>query len=152
MNMLILVRHGSYDYNTKRLDKIGEKQMYGLANNIKKIIVGKTVVLVSSSASMAVDSAEIISQMLNLSYEKDGKFLSDSQFQENLPLAYKKIQELGKEHEVVIVVTHHEYCKYLPQFILLKKFKRYTCYTVTECGRAVILSFNRKSIEFLSNN
>lgn len=152
MNTLILVRHGEYNHETERLDNVGEVQINGLAINIEKIIkTKKTVALVSSNAAMAVDSAEIIAKKLCLSFKTEDIFFSNSEWY-NLPQAFKKIQEIGENNEVVIVVTHHEYCKYLPQHIVFNKFKRYLYYTVTECGRAVILNLSRKSIEFLSNN
>jgi phosphohistidine phosphatase SixA len=121
MKLLILVRHGERgdDYH------IGEKgrlQISALGVNLKRIIDGMKVKILSSSALRAVDSAEILARQFGVKEfmrhdllwsgtdkKIDPRFPGDEQYQELVELL-----QADDGCDVVIVVTHLEFTEDFP--------------------------------------
>ncbi|MFH1212055.1 MAG: phosphoglycerate mutase family protein [Candidatus Woesearchaeota archaeon] len=66
MKHLFVARHGSYGKDG-RINDAGREQMKALAAVIKGILVGSPAHIVSSTASRALDSAQVLAEELGLS-------------------------------------------------------------------------------------
>lgn len=67
MKHLLLARHGDYDGGSKRLNERGREQAIRLSEAILECWGDVPLVLVTSTAPRAIDSAEAIAKRLGLS-------------------------------------------------------------------------------------
>lgn len=113
MKKLVLARHGDYgdDYC---LNELGKKQMRLLAEELKKHTNCDKVVILSSTADRARQSAEVLSEVLGVEHQLHELLWSDCNHRED----YKKALELIRAHkegaEIIIIVTHLEYVEGFP--------------------------------------
>lgn len=121
VGLLIVLRHGHYNPNFSLSDK-GK-------DDIKKIteiiaLLSKdydNIVILSSLANRAMETAEIISKRLNVDIKPSKLLWSDSQHTENVTAALELILPyVNRVDTLVIAVTHSE-CMSLPIFVAAAK-------------------------------
>ncbi len=114
MKKLIIVRHGAYDENSGDLNGPGRNQIEALGVEIKaKHTNGVKPLILTSTVTRAVQSAEILGQILETAIEPNEVLWSSS----NRSPKVDEVLELLLSHEendVVILVTHLEYTEELP--------------------------------------
>ncbi len=117
MHKLVIVRHGLYTTHSDRmgLTPEGKKQIGLLARQIQRAAEGyMTISLLTSSLGRALDSAKIIGEILDVEYQSSKLLRSDdSLYRTDIPAALDLIKAQDPI-DMVIVVTHHEYCIGLP--------------------------------------
>ena len=120
MTDLIIVRHGDYD-EKGRISSDGVQQMKNLVPAILTWVTPqrkKDILLLSSPAPRAEDSAKVLAEGLDLPYETDESLWSDKNHAYDcdrlLDFIEKKCNEKS-ESCVVILVTHIEYIHFLPR-------------------------------------
>lgn len=105
LDKLILVRHGSYDRETADLDPEGVEQVTYLGNALKAHIVPGSTVIYSSPIERALQSAQILSQILSLEVVEAFQLGPRGAMTE--PHAVEVMELIGsKPAKVVILVTH----------------------------------------------
>ena len=115
MQDLVSARHGKY--SGARLNDRGKEQMRTLADYIEKIMYGRSIYLVTSTAPRAIDSGEIIADRFGLtdfesldylwagpgcpanSYEKDESENSDKKL-------VAIVEDRRKKADGIVVVSH----------------------------------------------
>lgn len=71
MKKLALVRHGEYDRETGHINSWGREQLNAVGMSLKSVMLpGETNLILSSSCPRAVDSAEIIADILYASFQR----------------------------------------------------------------------------------
>lgn len=151
MNKLIIVRHGEYGPDD-RLNSRGRAHIEKLSNNLKQLIGDETVLILSSIAVRAVESAEIIAAALGVEFEKFELLWSESMHPEDFPGAYKLIQERKEGADVLIVVTHLEYANYFPSHFARMEWgseKYIDIEDDVEKGEAVIIDCIKQTLTLL---
>lgn len=125
MKFLIVVRHGEYDedYN---LDHDGRCQIQGLSEKLKEFVNGNETLLLSSPAPRAIQSAQIISEILGMPAEEHDILWSDNDHFRDFDGLRMILRERKSEAEVIIIVTHLEYVEGFPLY-----------FAVNELGMAV---------------
>jgi phosphohistidine phosphatase SixA len=113
MKKLVIARHGSYGHDDC-LDDFGKKQIRLLAEELKKLINGDKVVILSSTAERARQSAEILAEVLVVEHQLHELLWSDCDH----PHSHQKALELVRSHkegaDIIILVTHLEYGEGFP--------------------------------------
>lgn len=147
MKKLIIVRHGVYNKSAKKLTAEGEAQIKSVASELSGILLGHTAIILSSPAPQAEQSAELLKDDLGIdTLEFDETLQADKTHLCNTPKAFDLIQEQQKKHgaSVVIVVTHLQYCNYLPNFahMQIKKIKK--SFPQIEKGGKLIIDFEEQ--------
>lgn len=124
MKKLVVVRHGDYedeDNDDEKLSSLGEKQIAQLAEKLESHLNGFSVVILSSTALRARQSAEILVDKFGAAFEgldllwsgEGGKsFGTFMDFKKLL----KMIEERKEQAEVYVLVTHYEYIEDFPMF------------------------------------
>ena len=107
MKRLYVVRHGFYD-SRDRLSKEGKEQMIGLAEKIHITLDEVSVLILSSSAPRASDSAKEIGDVLQIGFEEFEELWSDDFHHGDWKKSYALIEERGVDIDIVIVVTHRD--------------------------------------------
>ncbi|MCX6812263.1 MAG: histidine phosphatase family protein [Candidatus Berkelbacteria bacterium] len=121
MKKLVIVRHGDYCYSDGEnvLSHAGEDQIRELIEKLvaENVIInsGGELVILSSTARRAVDSAKIIAEALGVRCNFNEILWSESFRIENLPGALELVRQL-ESADTVIMVTHYKYTKYFPQY------------------------------------
>ena len=64
MQEIFLVRHGSYDYNTGRLNEVGREQSQQALRELVALGAGNVALVLSSDAPRALETSEIIAEGL----------------------------------------------------------------------------------------
>lgn len=111
---LVLVRHGDRIYGEDVLSGFGRCQMESLAAELAKRFTGQRIALLSSSAHRALISAEIIGKALEVTPVAYDLLWSESSRPQKEYEALELIQRHQDSCDVVVVVTHLEYCSALP--------------------------------------
>ncbi|MFA5157745.1 MAG: hypothetical protein WC451_00945 [Patescibacteria group bacterium] len=114
MEKLIVARHGSYGGD--HLNSRGVEEINRLSQGLQQVIGGGSVVILSSTAARAVESAKIMSEILGVPFSSHEILWSDDRHRENLPAALRLVQSRENEADVVVLVTHFEYAEQLPTF------------------------------------
>jgi hypothetical protein len=118
MKYLILVRHGSYDKYDGRISSFGKECISNLTRNKLKGVVdsNEKTIIISSTAPRALDSAEIISDVLNIEFEENTILWSDAEHRKNFDNVLEMVRSYKEETDVLILVTHLEYVESFPCF------------------------------------
>lgn len=151
MRLLIVVRHGNYDdeYN---LSPKGREQMQKLAESLQSLTNGNKVLLLSSTAKRASQSAEVISQMLSVSFEEHEILWSENCHPENKPSLLEFVRARKQEAEIVILITHLEYADSFPAYFAREELKinlGNTWPPEPEKGQACLIDCISKSFQLL---
>lgn len=115
MKKLIIARHGAYG-DDLNLSPFGQQQMMSLAKQIKGHINGDRVVILSSTAPRAQQSAEILAQHLGVIHQLHDLLWSDSDHPHDHHEALKLVRTHKDSVDVIVLVTHLEYGEEFPQF------------------------------------
>ena len=122
MKKLILVRHGTDEGGRNgHLTESGRKEIADLAEKLAPHINGASVLMLSSTALRALDSAEIFFKRLNIAFEPVGLLWSGGGGVVcGIGEDYKQTLELLNSHpvqaDIVVLVTHYEYVQGFPTF------------------------------------
>ena len=115
MKHLVVVRHGYYEDG--RLTASGRQQIEGLGAILAERLKGSSIVLLSSTATRAMETSEILARHLgDVAFEEHGALHSggmqfhDGQEQKVLRL----VEERGQTHDVVVLSTHLEFIDFFP--------------------------------------
>ncbi len=121
MKKLIVVRHGQYD-NTGHLSDAGHEQIRVLASKLKKLIdENMSIVVLTSPASRARESADIISNVLGVKTEESDVLLSEGILHPmNLSRALEFVKSKDKT-DIIILVTHFDYVADFPKYFSEKE-------------------------------
>jgi phosphohistidine phosphatase SixA len=123
LNKLLIVRHGDYDERTNALNEVGKKQMSDLGEQIREIKDKEklSTLIITSTAFRAVESAEILTGIINAPVEKNNLLFyytpSPKTSATDLQAISNLIDLKGKNIDMLILVTHIELCRELPVFI-----------------------------------
>ncbi len=115
MKKLVIIRHGDYDANG-HLSEEGIDQITALAQLLKKEVAGRSVLILSSIADRASESATIIADTLGISFESHRLLWSEKRRPVDFPALLRLIRERENEVEFIVLVTHREYCEDFPLF------------------------------------
>lgn len=120
LKKLVFVRHGSYGHDF-HLNDHGHKQMDVAAEKIGPLLQEhRSVLLIVSTTLRAVESAEDLKKHFNFDSCEESKLFSDNGW--DIQAGIKVILERGKQHDMIVVVSHLEYCEYLPYDFMKKVF------------------------------
>lgn len=115
MQRLIIVRHGEYGGND-RLSEYGKEQITQLGEKLKATVNGGRVVILSSVAARAVDSAEILGKTFGVEFEQHDVLWSENRHRENLPKALELVRSKKDDADILVLVTHLEYVERFPSY------------------------------------
>jgi len=149
MQKLVIVRHGHYD-KKDQLSADGKEQIYFLTEQLGPHLDGGSLLILSSTADRAWQSAEILAEAFNVPYEKHEILLSDEDHFEDLAKALELVQSREEEADVIILVTHHEYAKYFPYHYAKHVFDDLWEYQAIDKGDAWIIDCQDKTRELIS--
>ena len=113
---LILVRHGQYD-NAGHLTDYGREKIKILAKKLKQLVDDEMLVVVlASPAERTSESAEVISKMFGVEFEKTDSLLSEGAlYPMNLSRALELVKSKDKA-DIIILVTHFDYVADFPKY------------------------------------
>jgi phosphohistidine phosphatase SixA len=121
LKKLFIIRHGNYGPD-ERLNATGVSQMENLVPILKSHITEhEKVIILSSSAPRAEDSAKVISKGMGIAFEKHSEFWSDEKHHQDNRRAKLLLEQKTKERmaDTIILITHCEYAKELAWYIAL---------------------------------
>lgn len=141
MKTLILVRHGSYKQVEERrlLSDVGRAQIGALSQKLKAICE-EAILVFSSPALRAVESAEILCGVLNTSW-KECEFISTDYGWYSKELLEMVVSRMD-ECETMILVTHLECIEHFGHYFASKIWNQHSL--VPECvdlekGEAIVI-------------
>ena len=149
MERLVLIRHGSYADEDERINDDGRKQMTLLAERLRELN-GSSVLLLSSTAPRALDSAEVLSGLLEIPIEEHAILWSDIDHPMNFKKTLDLIRESGGRAQTLLVVTHLDYAKYFPGYFAQEEWAISIRSFDVWKGQAVILDCIQKTVQLLS--
>ena len=150
MKLLVVVRHGAYD-DDLNLNHRGKDQIQGLSEKLKDFVNGNKILLLSSPAPRASQSAQIISEKLGVPVEEHAILWSDSDHWENFDGLLKIVKKRKSEAEVIILVTHLEYVEGFPNHFARNELDMDTDYPpVPSKGEACLVDCINKSFQLIS--
>ncbi len=121
MKKLVIVRHGAYG-PSEGLNDIGKQQIRLLGEQLGNIISGDSIMIFTSTAERAHQSAEILGKIFGVKNQLCEFLHSDCEHKED----HQKVLELVCTHkdsaDVVILVTHLEYGENFPLYFAMREF------------------------------
>lgn len=119
---LFLIRHGDPNYdkdqNDLGLSDSGKEQINKLALVLSKNLGKRPVILWTSSAPRAIETAEIIKKFLNVEmFEMKEKLWSDNKHTQDFEWFEKEINRHHQNKSVLIIISHLEYVQRFPSFL-----------------------------------
>lgn len=151
LTRLFVIRHADYnDY--LRISIKGHQQMLELLEKLKRRIhyLDDRMYLISSTAQRALDSANVILEGFMTGFSPEELFWSDNGHPQNYQAAFDRIVKIGSEKfNVLVIVTHLEYCNYLPHMIAEKIMGIKAPSIKIEKGQCCMIDFKTKTIELL---
>lgn len=111
MKKLFVVRHGTYGRDD-RLNDLGQEEIQALGEKLEKFTEGETVLILSSTADRARQSAEILAKLLDVeSFEQHEVLWSEASHPQDFPGALSLIRKYKDTADIIILVTHLEYAE-----------------------------------------
>ena len=144
MKQLILVRCGQYEDG--HLTDEGVETMIKAGAKIMPLVPDLVVRLISAETSRAIESAEVIGNMISKSVEVYSELYAAEE-DDRLPdcnAAEELLTELGNNCEVIIAVVSREYIETLPAHLLRKEIQ-----TSLNRGDCLIIDFEREEVSYL---
>ncbi|MFA6475835.1 MAG: phosphoglycerate mutase family protein [Candidatus Paceibacterota bacterium] len=132
MKDIVAARHCAYDgdpeLKTDRLSEYGREQAWALAEELKEVVGEYPVTIVSSTANRAVETAQILEEVLHAKLETSDVLNQDVTRHFN----YGRVKEIldAKEKEgavILILVTHKPFAKSIATY-----FWRMTAFSTVE--------------------
>lgn len=157
MKHLFMVRHGIYG-GDDRINDGGRWQMKRLSRDIKQVLCGGSVYLVSSTAPRALDSSEVLAAELALPPEfEQVPYLwsgddspSDSFYHNpNLDRLIEIVDERREKADGLVMVTHLEVVESFPTFFLEREFGQNRHIERVAKGRAVHFDLEQRTYQTL---
>lgn len=115
MKQLIVVRHGQYGYDG-RLNDCGRVQIGALADKLRSLINGVTVMILTSTVDRARESAEILGSAFGVGFEEHEILWSENSHPEDLPGTLELVRSRKDNADVLVLVTHYEYVEEFPSY------------------------------------
>lgn len=115
MKKLILVRHGEYD-KQKQLSLAGKQQIRDLCVRLQPHIAGHSVIILSSTAPRAIQSAHVMAEILSAPVEPYPILWVDNFHSSNMEGVAALVEYNGHRADVVILMTHLEYVESFPSY------------------------------------
>jgi phosphohistidine phosphatase SixA len=146
MKQLILVRYGQYKEG--HLTEEGVETMMRAGEKVQPFISGRSVRLLAAETPRAIESAEVIGEMINKSVEVYSELYAAEE-DEKLPdceLAENLLVELGHNCDVLVAIVSREYIETLPSYLLKKDLK-----TSLERGDCLVIDFDTNGISYLKS-
>lgn len=152
MKKLIIVRHGDYDFKYQ-LNDTGRNQIKRLADKLYSQINTSSIIILSSIAARARQSAEIIVEKFKIDSFKEYDFLEslggslkDDQVTKTLDL----IHSVEDKFDIVFLVIHYEFVESFPKIFgkkfLNTDFERHSI----KIGNAWLIDCKNKTIEHIT--
>jgi phosphohistidine phosphatase SixA len=119
METLVIARHGEYDHSRGSLSLEGRQRMAKLALCLYPYLYCRKVIILTSTATRAVESAHIIKLIQDVKELEQHEILwSDREDGRSAHPAevLRLIRTKREAYEVVILVTHYEYCEEFPSY------------------------------------
>jgi len=149
MNLLFVVRHGDYDRD-RNLSSLGADSIHELSNQLRNFINGEKILILSSPAPRAFQSAKIISEKLGVPVEEHEILWSDSDHLPDLDGLLEIIKERKTEAEVIILVTHFEYVEIFPGYFARNELGiDNVCPPVPSKGEACLIDCTNKRLQLI---
>jgi phosphohistidine phosphatase SixA len=145
MKKLLIARHGNYDRDY-RLNEYGKKQMTELAEFLQTGLDGDSLLILSSPAPRASDSADVMAKMLKTGFEEVEELWDDNRHRGDPKKSYEIIKARGADVDVVIAITHMEFTEYLPRYFI-KDLGIDTLCTEIGQGKAWEIDFEKRKVE-----
>ncbi|MFA5188157.1 MAG: histidine phosphatase family protein [Patescibacteria group bacterium] len=145
MKTLIIVRHG--DYYGPHLSDCGRNQMKALGEKLQAIINGSSVLLFTSIAGRAKESAEVLGTVLGIGFEEHEILWSECDHREDLPGTLKLVRSRKDEADVLILVTHYEYVDEFPSYFAIQELGVQLRSKLIGKGEACVLDCQQKTLE-----
>lgn len=120
MKKLVLVRHGSYG-GDDHLSSDGRRQIEALAKKLKTFVNGASIVILTSIADRARESAEILSSFFGVEHEQHEILWSENSHPEDFNGTLELIRSNSNKGDILILVTHYEYVEYFPSYFAEKE-------------------------------
>lgn len=144
MKQLILVRYGQYEDG--HLTDEGVETMIKAGAKIMPLVPDLVVRLVAAETFRAIESAEVIGNMISKSVEVYSELYAAEE-DDRLPncnAAEELLTELGNNCDVIIAVVSREYIETLPAHLLRKEIQ-----TSLNRGDCLIIDFGREEVSYL---
>lgn len=148
MKRLVVVRHGEYG-SGDHLNEEGRAQMNALAEKLKPLFSGCSVLVLTSTANRARESAEILTAAFSAACEAHEILLSESSHQEDLPGVYELVRSRQDLADVVMLVTHLEYARDFPSYFGEKQLETHWHQGELEKGEAKVIDCEFKTIRYV---
>lgn len=144
MKYLIVARHGQYG-NDDRLDNVGRNQVSDLAKEIKNLQGMSRVIILSSTAARAFESAEILAKQLDAPLETHEILNTDiSDYDPIGVLGLVRSKRNGTD--TIVLVTHLEYVEYLPKYFAREELQVELPSHIIGYGKAWVIDCERKTL------
>lgn len=148
LKLLVVVRHGHYDDDYK-LSQYGRERVRRLAEKLKSKINSNSILLLSSVAKRASQSADVISKVLGVPFEEHEILWAENRHPEDIPGLLQFIKARKNEAEVMILVTHLEYACSFPFHFAHSELGMDTLPPSPEKGEAFLINCLDRSFELL---
>ena len=113
MRRLIIVRHGRYRTDGS-LSLFGRESIRELVCRLESLVDEGPILVLSSSAKRAYESANILAEALEADFESSDVLWSEQYRPARPDTVLSMILSRADDYETVIVVTHLEYVQTLP--------------------------------------
>lgn len=118
MRHILLVRHGEYDQKTLSLIPDGRQAILNTATKIEKLAGTARYHILSSTAPRAMESSQIIAEVLSCQIEGHDILWSESSREWDTVKALELVKASAETNvEVLVIVTHLEYIENLPRLL-----------------------------------
>lgn len=151
MKQLIIVRHGDYKGDGHLSDQ-GKKQISQLTFRLKSLLNGDAVTIMSSTAPRAIDSAEIISNILGKNFEKHEILWSGGSRTQNHEAVLNLLGDYEEEADTIILVTHYEYVKEFPKHFAARRLDTVWAEKTLDKGEACVINCKEKNLWYLHHH
>lgn len=148
MKKLITVRHG--DYSGEHLTERGRQNIDKLGQRLKILLAGQTVLILSSSATRAVESAEILSTLLEAPCEvHDALYFEEPEKSGTYPETDKLVGINESDYEIIILVAHVGLTSSYPAQYAKEKLQLELKPIELSKGEGYMLDLDTKMVAFL---
>ena len=145
MEKLIVVRHGHYARDDKLSDR-GRAEMAALAEKLKLHLDGLAVVILTSTADLARQSAEILGDFFVVDVEAHEVLWSEEIHPEDFAGALKLVKSFEHMADVLVLVTHYEYVERFPAYFAREEWKVSRESHLIGNGHAWVLDCSEKTL------
>lgn len=146
MKYLVVVRHG--EYSDGRLNNRGRAQMGTLAEKLRPLTNGATVLILASTTDRARESARILSSFFSSVgfFEEHEILWSENSHPEDLPGTLELVRSRKNEVDVLVLVTHYEYVVKFPAYFASEELGATMLSRLIGNGEAWVLDCSQKTL------